>query len=115
MRPWLEKSTKGATGFSNGAGLFPALALGTFQHSGSKGGGPATKKGRKERGRVQIYTKGGGEIKLLLVSQSYPLSTEEAMFHKGQEFYRPEEVPGVLPGTSDKHFRFLSAHIIFIS
>lgn len=60
MRPWLEKTTKGATGFSNGTGLFPTLALGTFQNSGSKGGGPATKKGRKERGRAEIYTKGGG-------------------------------------------------------
>lgn len=56
----MKKTTKGAAGFSNGTGLFPTLALGTFRYSGSKGGGPATKKGRKERGRVEIYTKGGG-------------------------------------------------------
>lgn len=90
------------------------LALGTFQHSGSKGGGPATKKGRKERGRVEIYTKGGGSKATPSIPKLSP-QYRRSYVPQRPRVLSPRGGARSIPGTSDKHFRFLSAHIIFIS
>lgn len=112
-----KPTTKGPLASLMQQGLFPTLASGTFQHSGSKGGslGNTERKEKRDGGRERKreggvkYTPKGGEerraciTKLSSQCRKTKLQKTELCGSEGES------------GTTERHCQFLSAHIVFIS